>query len=289
MRKFKTVLAGVAVATMMASSSAHALVWTSQLEYKDGVAGPISPSFGTVTIKDGADGPAANTVEVTVTLASPDSRFINTGGPHNPFVFNTVSDDVVTIVSNGVGGQAGASFYDGGHGAFYESGFGQPSVPFTDEIGLHVLVPDVPAVPCVPKSDHNPDCKPGTGTPDIPAHFEEAATGGGTDHGRGSSLVFDVYNASGITFAGVGAGIDPITGKFTGVYGSGEHFESTSQGWWFVADIYDAGTGLTYNVAAKDAITTPGGGVPEPAAWALMILGFGGAGAMLRRRRAALA
>jgi hypothetical protein len=27
-------------------------------------------------------------------------------------------------------------------------------------------------------------------------------------------------------------------------------------------------------------------GVPEPAAWALMILGFGGAGAMLRRRRA---
>ena len=30
-------------------------------------------------------------------------------------------------------------------------------------------------------------------------------------------------------------------------------------------------------------------GVPEPAAWALMILGFGGAGAMLRRRRAAVA
>jgi hypothetical protein len=31
------------------------------------------------------------------------------------------------------------------------------------------------------------------------------------------------------------------------------------------------------------------GAVPEPATWALMILGFGGAGAMLRRRRAALA
>jgi hypothetical protein len=29
-------------------------------------------------------------------------------------------------------------------------------------------------------------------------------------------------------------------------------------------------------------------GVPEPAAWTLMLLGFGGAGAMLRRRRAAL-
>lgn len=31
------------------------------------------------------------------------------------------------------------------------------------------------------------------------------------------------------------------------------------------------------------------GGAPEPAAWALMLLGFGSAGAMLRRRRAALA
>ena len=39
------------------------------------------------------------------------------------------------------------------------------------------------------------------------------------------------------------------------------------------------------------AVTATGpdrtGGVPEPAAWALMILGFGGAGAALRRRRTA--
>ena len=31
------------------------------------------------------------------------------------------------------------------------------------------------------------------------------------------------------------------------------------------------------------------GGVPEPSSWALMILGFGAAGAILRRRRSALA
>ena len=39
-----------------------------------------------------------------------------------------------------------------------------------------------------------------------------------------------------------------------------------------------------------DTVSVTGPGVPEPAAWALMIVGFGGVGAMLRsRRRAALA
>jgi len=30
---------------------------------------------------------------------------------------------------------------------------------------------------------------------------------------------------------------------------------------------------------------TPGGGIPEPATWAMMIMGFGGVGALMRRRR----
>jgi hypothetical protein len=33
----------------------------------------------------------------------------------------------------------------------------------------------------------------------------------------------------------------------------------------------------------------PTGGVPEPASWALVILGFGLAGATMRRRRTAIA
>lgn len=42
------------------------------------------------------------------------------------------------------------------------------------------------------------------------------------------------------------------------------------------------------SLAVGDAVTPPAG-VPEPSAWALLILGFGGAGAALRRRRAVLA
>jgi hypothetical protein len=41
--------------------------------------------------------------------------------------------------------------------------------------------------------------------------------------------------------------------------------------------------------AACNAIVDRVGGVPEPATWAMMILGFGGAGAMIRRRKGRLA
>ena len=35
----------------------------------------------------------------------------------------------------------------------------------------------------------------------------------------------------------------------------------------------------------RDCDENPGGDVPEPATWAMMILGFGGVGALMRRRR----
>jgi hypothetical protein len=40
--------------------------------------------------------------------------------------------------------------------------------------------------------------------------------------------------------------------------------------------------------AADDLDVTVTPGVPEPATWALMLMGFGGLGALLRRRRAGL-
>jgi hypothetical protein len=43
-------------------------------------------------------------------------------------------------------------------------------------------------------------------------------------------------------------------------------------------------TGASYDIAWDNLATTSGGAVPEPANWALMIVGFGGVGAMMRRR-----
>jgi hypothetical protein len=49
-----------------------------------------------------------------------------------------------------------------------------------------------------------------------------------------------------------------------------------------------SGNGVNLIVYAGDSTPTPGG-VPEPATWTMIIAGFGGLGAMLRRRRALVA
>jgi len=219
-----------------ATTASAGVTYTSLLEYRDGLSGPQTP-YGTVTLEE-ID---AFNVQVTVTLANALSEFVNTGGPHDPFLFNTLSDNVVTMVA-----PTDAAFSDGGHGSFTAAGFGHPSVAFTDKIAM------------------------------------SGGTGGA--NGKTGPLIFNVYNAAGITFAGIGATFDANTGQLL-TLGSGERFDSTSQGWWFVADIWDADTDSTYNVAARDAFG-PLTAVPEPAAWTMMILGFAGMGVALRRRRA---
>lgn len=63
----------------------------------------------------------------------------------------------------------------------------------------------------------------------------------------------------------------------------------------FISELFlysDATGDITDFYVALDinrAFNTVTGGIPEPTTWALMILGFGGAGAMLRRSKAALA
>jgi hypothetical protein len=54
------------------------------------------------------------------------------------------------------------------------------------------------------------------------------------------------------------------------------------------SEFHYAGNGLTDDVIAFTANGALGG-VPEPATWAMMLIGFGGLGAMIRRRRATTA
>src|SRR5581483_7734265 len=117
-------------------------------------------------------------------------------------------------------------------------------------------------------------------------------------------LILDISNVHGITFAGTNPNFNHSTGQLisTGCTAGSQYcntFDSNDQntvggagpgGWWFAVDTSgsDPAGGEACNptcvIAGRDAFTTVG--VPEPAAWALMILGFGGIGAMMRRHRA---
>jgi hypothetical protein len=225
----KLALAFTAAATLALPAVADAATYVSKLEYRDGLVGPQTP-YGLVTLEE----INATTVKVTVTLTDAASLFINTGGPHDPFLFNTVNNDTVVVQS------PIDTFYNAGRGTFNATPFGN----FTNKIGC-----------C---NDKN-----------------------GQSKGETPPLIFTVSNASGLTFAGLNATFDG-NGKLL-TQGTGDHFTSNTGGWWFSADIYDGATGKTYNVAAKDAFVQTT--VPEPATWAMMIMGFGAAGAVLRRRR----
>jgi hypothetical protein len=53
----------------------------------------------------------------------------------------------------------------------------------------------------------------------------------------------------------------------------------------FASDYSIVGRGVTFDNLAVTGTAAPVSGVPEPASWALMILGFLGAGTALRRQR----
>lgn len=294
MRDFLKFVAGIALAASLAGPAAHAATFYSDLQYRDfgGSTGVAKTTpFGRVQIEE----TSATKLTVTVTLANANSLFINTGGPHDPFLFNSVSDDVVTIVSPLTPDAQHGGFYDAGHGSFTPTPFGAMS----DKIGCCstyvAAVPSVwvPEVPAVWNRQHTRITRPavhGYWTTATPERWIEQ---NGASHGIAGPLVFTLENAAGITFAGVGAGLsstsDPQIFRFNGAFGTGEHLKSNAAGWWFTADIYDGASRLTYNVAARDAYTMVNirdSMVPEPASWAMMIAGFGLAGALLRRRRA---
>lgn len=113
-----------------------------------------------------------------------------------------------------------------------------------------------------------------------------ACCGPGANNSKVTPFTFTVYNASGITFAGDGYTTDG-NGKLTGL-GTGNRFGSNTGGWWFAVDVLAPTGGTTGTVGARDAFLLIQTAVPEPATWAMMIMGFGAMGAVMRRRRLAL-
>jgi len=248
MKKF--LLGGVvaaASALLMTAPVNAAAIYTSYLEYKD--VGGSTPSkagpFGKVTLTE-VD---AYTVQVNVILYSPEVAFLNTGGPHEPFLFNLTGDYDVTVQNAMAGGKM-QTFYDAGYDSDTSAAPNFTATPFgnfTNKIGC-----------C---GDAN-----------------------GAKYDSYPPLNFTVHDTNGITFAGAGALFDS-NGKLFQL-GTGDRFKSNDGGWWFTADLVD-NKGNTFNVAARDAFKIKQGAVPEPASWALMITGFGVIGVGMRRGKAA--
>lgn len=260
MNKLNGLLAGVAVAAVMAAPAAHALVWTTQLDYD--LKGQIV-SLGQVTVTDGLN--SGQDVQVQVDLNQ--GAFVDTGKGHVTFAFNLDNSAGTTVTVDSPTGGAVNFVYEN-----------------TQEVT---------------------NCKKGvcTTTAADPPPYKESPFGDfnnafvldpdGGNHTVDSPFTFTVHNAAGFTFAGIGATQDPD--GLLATLGSGLHFESNTSGsvpgagpggWWFAADTSgtDGNCSPTCAIAGRDAIGSVVA-VPEPNAWALMILGFGGIGALVRRRR----
>jgi len=253
-----------ASAALLAPTAANAgVVWLTQLNWAQAGHAPGNTSYGSVKIEE-VD---ANDLRVTVRLTSP-TMFSDNGNGHVMFAFNvwdtpdsTFSVDPLSqVLASQVNPPSGST--DGpssdpvpGHGNFSNQPFGYFDNAFE-------ILPSAPNT--------------------LPSPF-----------------IFNIHNNGGITFAGVGYQTDS-SGKLT-VLGTGNHLFSNSNGsvpgsptggWWFAADTSGSGgctSGITCAVAGRDAFllaTSTNGLVPEPDTWALMILGFGATGVMLRRRRA---
>ena len=236
-----TLLAG---AIMVPMAEANALLtYTSNLEYKD-TGGP-SPTlsgtpYGVVTIQE----LSSTQVKVTVTLNSPEIAFLNTGGPHDPFLFNLTGNSPVTVTN-----AAGQTFYNGGYSTTPTSTewTATPFGDFTNRIGC-----------C---NDKN-----GSANESLPP------------------LVFTVTNAGGITFAGVGATFDGSgrlltlgTGNHFLSNDGGWWFAADLDNGASSGNTFNVAARDAFTIRQT-------GSVPEPASWALMVGGFGLLGALMRRR-----
>ena len=297
MKKLLVQAGAAALAVAAVIAPAHAMTFMSELEYRNISGTPTKTpglSYGTVTLEDQADG---KSVLVTVQLNN-GAKFLNTGGPYDPFVFNLTNDLSVSLsdMSADAGFKAGVTPFDadaGGYDATPGSGsYNFASTPFgnyTNKIGCCLAFEHHDAVP----AKYNSKGKLIQAA--IPASDDWKELTGGANATSTSTLVFTVSSANAFSFAGINPTV--VDGLLVET-GSGDHFKSNSDGfqigdkpggWWFAADILDVNgaygeKGSTFNVAARDALTSVAA-VPEASTWAMMLVGFGGVGLSIRSRR----
>lgn len=100
------------------------------------------------------------------------------------------------------------------------------------------------------------------------------------------ALTFSVYDASNALLASVGSGATLGTSSFPEAYVTAS-FSGRAAYATFAFGNAPANRYIIDNFSGTFGSTETG--VPEPGAWALMLLGFGGVGGMIRSRRRALA
>jgi hypothetical protein len=105
-----------------------------------------------------------------------------------------------------------------------------------------------------------------------PSGFAGGGTNDGGFGGGGGSGVFGGGGGGG--FSGGGGGY------YTGGGGGGSFLDAGA-----TDTVLTAGVNSGNGSASIDLFSATGGGVPEPSSWAMLMAGFGGIGAMLRRRR----
>jgi len=124
-------------------------------------------------------------------------------------------------------------------------------------------------------------------------YYENVPFGHFSDYIGCCNSIGDIKNGSvaaspaPLKIAVLGTGIT-IANLFSNTDGAKATGAANAGGWWFTADVTDSfDGGNTFTIAARDitCITCTTGGVPEPATWGMMILGFFGTGALIRNRR----
>jgi hypothetical protein len=109
------------------------------------------------------------------------------------------------------------------------------------------------------------------------AGYVRAGTTGHLSNAHASGLIYDLMGGS------INFGHAPTSGFFAAAASAGgtipAHFFDMKNVWLLISEVNAQGEQKT-----QDFAYSPGGAIPEPASWAMMIVGFGLVGVFARRR-----